>query len=219
MSTPMIDFDHFDITAIVRNSAPLQGVKTVIFCSDTSENMSFFCTEEEHEKLVADFLAWKTAKDKVQAENSLCSVGKVDENIDDLATKMARDCDFTEPKKTPPMPHPFKVSHLAQNITPAVKIEEIEGSPPIPKPMLTPEQIMLNRREHEIRNKTFVVTIDGDYQITVKINTLLCCDIDSAIDRIMNGIGQRYRRGKNTDADFIKNRIIFALAESISSMN
>lgn len=158
----MIDFDRFDITAIVRsNNMPFTGIKSLIQCSDLRESLLFSCTEEEHEKLVADYLAWKDAKDKTQ-----CSIG---------SSKL--------------------------------------------KPMLTPEQIMLNRRERKTRKEVFVITLDGGYQVPITVNTLIYGDIDSVVDKIMNNIQECHKCAKNTDAGFIKNRIIYELANLISSMD
>jgi hypothetical protein len=156
MSTPMIDFDHFDITAIVRQRSPFALNRTTVFFDGDRESMFFICTEEEHEKLVADYLAWKDVKtarksyiqqkiefDRCRNEHLKKILAPAFNRIwsdieeqyakekDDLATKMARDYGFAEPKQTPPMPKAFNPANLTQSLTQGVKIEEIEDALPI----------------------------------------------------------------------------------------
>lgn len=108
MSTPMIDFERNDIISIVRIHYPLSGIGTSISLHD-KERLTITCTDEDHEKLVADYLAWKDAKDKTK-----CSLG-----ADNLSNEIiARDYEngLPTPKQTPPMPKPFDDAAIARHL-------------------------------------------------------------------------------------------------------
>jgi len=220
MSTPMIDFDRFDITAIVRQHSPFALNRTTVFFDGDRKSMFFICTEEEHEKLVADYLVWKHVKtarkshiqqkiefDRCRNEHLKKILAPAFNRIwldieeqcakekGDLASEMARDCGFSEPKQTPPMPHPFKFSHSAQNITPAVKIEEIEETTPkMPQPL--------------------TITLSfGRSNIDVHVSELVYGDVDKVAKRISDSYKENYN--ENLSVSDVKQEICHALLDSV----